>query len=548
MFYNNLNKKNTRMIILGLVLLLSFSLRFYNIQNIGLKYVDEGVYLYEASWLNGDDYGDIYEPMSSLKPLFVMFVSASLKIFGYHDYSGLIVSALFGTLTVLVIFLIGKELYNWNVGIISALILSVTKMHIIFSRNVLSESTMLFFFSLMLLFYILAKKKDNNLFYVLTGITAGLCFEVKYIAGILIVLIFVYELILAFKKGFRKFAINLTLIVIPFLAVFFVFFGIYRSLGINYTYYLLGRAALIDIGKKIITQLPFLANIPRVDCGIVYGGNVIIGTLKYIYYSFATIHIVTLLLSVIGIVVLIKKKSKADLFVLFWLVALTLFLIKLAQGNPRDLIFLLPIISLTVARGFDIFKSSFFMKLKKRVFKRLKFKQNIFVLILFLVIVLNIVGSLDVLKYTSQGYKEASGILLNENVNGTISTIPSLIAFYTHKPSEIITTKEELINLYSKGYTHVVIDTWRNYKIKGVMKEINEEIKPFYIINLSIEEWRVGSNLRLPLEILDNKTELPFLKQMIKKILQNMETSTIHHHIKIYKIDDVIKELKLDEK
>ena len=541
--FSNLNKKNKRMIILGLVLLLSFLLRFYNIQNIGLKYSDEGIYLYEASWLNGDDYGDIYEPMSSLKPLFVMFVSTSLKIFGYHDYSGLIVSALFGALTVFIVFLIGKELYNWNIGIMSALIFSVTKLHLIFSRTLLAESTLLFFFSLTILFYILAKKKESKLFYILTGVTAGLCFEVKYIAAILIVLISVYEFILAFKNGFKKFVINIISIITPFLTIFFVFFGIYKILGINYSYYLLGRMALIGIGEKIITHVPFLANIPRINIGVVYGGNIIMGILKYIYYSLATIHIVTLLLFVIGIFILIKKKSKSDLFVLFWLISLTIFLVKLAHGYPRDFILILPIICITAAKGLDIFKSSSFRKLKDRLFKRSKFKPNIVILVLFLVIILNIIGSLDVLRHTSQGYKEAGNILIKDNVNGTISTIPSLIAFYTHKSSELITTKEELINLYSKGYTHIVIDTWRDYRTKGVMKEINEEIKPFYIINLTVEKWRVGTNLRYALQTLDNKTNLPFLKQMIKKILQNIETSTIYHNIKIYKLDNVIKEL-----
>jgi len=543
MFYNNLNKKNKRMIILGLVLLLSFSLRFYNIQNIGLKYVDEGIYLYEASWLNNDNYGSIYEPMSSLKPLFVMFISASLKIFGYHDYSGLVVSALFGTLTVLVVFLIGKELYNWKTGVIAALIFSTTKLHLIFSRSVLAESTMLFFFSLTILFYILAKKRNNKLFYILTGITAGICFEVKYIAAILIVLIFIYELILVFKEGFRKFAVNIMLIVTPFFAVFFAFFGIYKILGINYSYYLLGRIALIDMGNKIITQIPFLANIPKTNMGVVYGGNTIMGILKYVYYTFATIHIVILLLFVIGIFILIKKKSKSNLFVLFWLIGLTIFLVKLAHGYPRDFILILPVICITAAKGFDIFKSSSFMKLKDRLFKKSKFKPNIFVLILFLVIILNIVGSLDVLRYTGKSYSEAGNILIKDDINGTISTIPSLIAFYTHKPSEIVNTKEELTNLYSKGYTHVVIDTWRDYRIKGIMKEINEGNKPFLILNLTIEKWRVGTNLRKTLSVLDNKTNLPFLNQIIRKILQNIETSTIHHYIKIYKLDRIIKEL-----
>lgn len=133
-------------------------------------------------------------------PLVFILQFLSMKIFGVSAFGARFPSALAGLLTVLFIYLIGKELYSERVGLLSALVLTVSNFWIWISRTALLEPVMIFFIVLSIYFFI--KSWSNSKYLYLWGISLGLAFISKYIAFYLIPVYFLF--IFFKKKGWLK--------------------------------------------------------------------------------------------------------------------------------------------------------------------------------------------------------------------------------------------------------------------------------------------------------------------------------------------------------
>ncbi|MBI2451304.1 MAG: glycosyltransferase family 39 protein [Parcubacteria group bacterium] len=213
-------------ILLILIILLAVFFRFYKIAAVppGL-YPDEAIngnQAYEA-WQN-KSWKIFYPENNGREGLFINIQSLSLAVFGPEPWALRIVSAVLGSLTVLGVYFLTKELFvNQVISLASAFFLAVSFWHINFSRVGFRAITVpfltawLFYF----LFKIIDKKKDreNNLkdsgsikssknglpqwpFYALYSILAGLFFGLGFHTYIafrvvpgLVGLIFLYDLI-----------------------------------------------------------------------------------------------------------------------------------------------------------------------------------------------------------------------------------------------------------------------------------------------------------------------------------------------------------------
>ena len=123
----NWNKKilgieiNFNLIIL-LILVLSSTLNFYNISNIGLGRWDAGNYLDAGEYIKE---GSIKHLGVGLKPLHNFLIFLGFSIFGVSEAVGAGVSAFFGILSVYLVYLIGRRLFNEKTALVAALILAV---------------------------------------------------------------------------------------------------------------------------------------------------------------------------------------------------------------------------------------------------------------------------------------------------------------------------------------------------------------------------------------------------------------------------------------
>ena len=154
-----------------LILLLGASLRFYRITELEPGIQDEATYLLEARflssfcaavwdsaklvvkekmsgedlWKRGEQLPGIRERTRGLPPrygriLHDTFVAAGNLLAGERPYIGNVVNAIFGTLTILAVFFLGRTMYDDRTGLIAALIFSVMGYHIHYSRSWLAEA------------------------------------------------------------------------------------------------------------------------------------------------------------------------------------------------------------------------------------------------------------------------------------------------------------------------------------------------------------------------------------------------------------------------
>ncbi len=85
-----------------------------------------------------------------------------IKLFDLNAFSVRFVSALFGSLTILVTYFLVKELFKkWNLALLSALFLAISPWHINLSRTATENTVVVFFISLGVLLYLHWLKKEN---------------------------------------------------------------------------------------------------------------------------------------------------------------------------------------------------------------------------------------------------------------------------------------------------------------------------------------------------------------------------------------------------
>ena len=129
-------RKNYEWWILGLIMLVAIVFRFTDI-----KTVPPGLYPDEA--MNGNnaleairtgDYKVYYPDNNGREGLFMNIQAQSIKLFGNEPWALRIVSAIFGTLTVLGLFLLTRKLFNWEIATFASFLLAVSFWHTLFSR------------------------------------------------------------------------------------------------------------------------------------------------------------------------------------------------------------------------------------------------------------------------------------------------------------------------------------------------------------------------------------------------------------------------------
>ena len=106
--------------------------------------------------------------------LFFYLAAPLAWVFGLSHATIKVASALVGVLTLPAIYLLGREIYNREVGLYAAFFLSVSHWHVILTRVGFRLSTMPLVLALMLLFFVRAHRTGRRGFYALAGLFLGL--------------------------------------------------------------------------------------------------------------------------------------------------------------------------------------------------------------------------------------------------------------------------------------------------------------------------------------------------------------------------------------
>jgi len=182
------SEKLKKIVILSLILIVAIGVffRFHNITENQFFYYDEGM------WLNANrgfvsvvsnnppqNFGETLKilnvslklSLSSAKSLW-LFLSNLRGLFASGDswYFSRILSAIFGTLTLLLVFLFSKRYHSSNrIALLSVALLAILPSHVYYSRLALQESLSTFCFLAGLYFYVFPRKFSIRTFFLVTG-------------------------------------------------------------------------------------------------------------------------------------------------------------------------------------------------------------------------------------------------------------------------------------------------------------------------------------------------------------------------------------------
>ena len=155
-------------------------MRFVNLGFLDLQAWDEALYAVRAETIA--QFGAILDQTpfsigglySSLHPpLYVWLTSVSFLLFGVTEFAARFFSAIFGGLTLFVIYKIGKELQGPRVGFIAALLFGLNPFTSFYARQGQFDATLVFFLSLAVLCLIRLELRGGLRFAVLAGIAVG---------------------------------------------------------------------------------------------------------------------------------------------------------------------------------------------------------------------------------------------------------------------------------------------------------------------------------------------------------------------------------------
>jgi len=150
------------------------------------------------SWLlSFESFGDYKPPMSA------WLMMPSIAVFGLNELSVRLPSVIAGTLTVLIVFFLSKEIFNKNkmIPFIAATLIAISPWSILFSRSSMLVGTEVMFTSGALLFFLISIRRPNFL-YLSSFCFAGAIYT--YYGARITVVLLVLTLALIFKKELVK--------------------------------------------------------------------------------------------------------------------------------------------------------------------------------------------------------------------------------------------------------------------------------------------------------------------------------------------------------
>ena len=182
-------------------------------------------------------------------PLYSYLAIPSVAVFGLNEFAVRFPNALFGTLAVLVTYLMVQELFKKSsfnarlVAILSALLLAISPWHISLSRGAFEANLTTLLIPVGIWAYLLGSKK--HWYVILSALAFGLNLFSYYSARMVTPIIIISLLI--YKNGTFKFSLNRISSILKENKLFLGLFGIF-VLGVIYSMFLGANRRALDVG------------------------------------------------------------------------------------------------------------------------------------------------------------------------------------------------------------------------------------------------------------------------------------------------------------
>ena len=259
-------------------------------------------------------------PLKYGRPGHVLFLALVMELLGPVDYAGAVVSAFFGTLSIPLLFLLGRRLYGDRAGLLAALALAVSGYHVHYCRTAMTETDSLFFLLVTVFFYVGSRRPPtaggHYLRIALTGLFCGVGFVVHHRLLLLLLLLWVLEAHFWWRDreaGFREKAVRWILLhlffALPILLTEAPYYGAIIALR-NLQAHLPFQTYLEQVLKMVGYQTAYLAVFKLFASPANY--------LSFPYLFWKVDGPVHALAYLVGVALLLRRRSREDLFVLLF--------------------------------------------------------------------------------------------------------------------------------------------------------------------------------------------------------------------------------------
>ncbi len=320
-----------------------FLIKLFFLSRYHLPIWDEAVYLGMGKYIYSMGTSGLWE---MIRPIgFPLFIGWTWKIGLDYVKSAEVLSLLFALGCIYLTYLIGKNIFNEKIALLSSLLLALTPVFFLYSSYILTEIPSTFF--VLLAIYLFLENK-----YMLSGVCCAFAFMFKFPQGLILAsLLLVIFIEFIRNRKFTLLAIKSSKIVAPFLAAISPF------LIFNYFMYRAYTSRLYhSIFRPLILGAWHQANPSE---SVIVPGKILTYVYNYLYYLVTPIVQNPLLIfAFFGVFYyfrkkLYKKNKVTALFILF--LVPFLYFTYIPNKQFRFLIQFLPLVCLLASLGFYTF-------------------------------------------------------------------------------------------------------------------------------------------------------------------------------------------------
>ncbi len=188
---------------------------------------DEALYAFAAKSLLESNISP-FDSISWTPPMFTYLNAAVVHAIGFNKFSMRIVSSIFGSLTIMLLYFITKKWFNRKTALIASTLFAFSPLHIVYSRSVYIDVVQAFF--VLLTIFLMEESCENkarSMFAAASGIVFGFSILLKansiVIIGLYILFNLVYSILRKDKPEFVKY-LKIAVISTIIAALFVIFF------------------------------------------------------------------------------------------------------------------------------------------------------------------------------------------------------------------------------------------------------------------------------------------------------------------------------------
>ena len=347
MDFNNIKDKikKPHNIILILILILALVIRLNYFNDNQAVWWDEAEYLLQAKhWAfqtPNTGFGEV-------RPILLSFILSLFYRIRGSELSARIVILLFSIFGVYLAYLVGKELFNKEVGLISSFLLSIFYLDIFYTIRVLVDVPGATMSLLMIYLFWKGYYQDKKYLYWF-GFAFGLAFMLKFTTGLFLIVIFLYLLITEHLSFFKIKELYIAGI-IAFITAMPYFIWSYLTYGDP----IRGVIRSSGDGLKYSAQKGFEEAFGRFASYILQTNS----HLKIVLFIILLIGLISFYKLIIGFDLVVRRKEKSlnpYLFLLIWiLIPLVYFSFFFHVYDPRYLISIFPALFIIIGLGIMI--------------------------------------------------------------------------------------------------------------------------------------------------------------------------------------------------